>query len=430
MRTFKRAPFGLSCAMLAVFSVVGGETKPAEVQLLDGKGIAILRSAIDYLASTTKYSMTLHNTTTFDGGPGKFKESTGKYEVSVERPNKMAMVIKDGDLRCAVISDGKTLCTYAPPLKVFAQRDAPKTLVELFNIEEIKSVVQEDLSELLFLDNLSMNNAFDIIMDGVMNLSIRGVEKVEGGASAYRLHFKEKDLEWDMWIEVGTQPLLRKIAIVRERTVKDDKGPVKIKKTIVSKFDDWKVNLEIPADRFVFVPPKDVKRVPSFLEQPGDAGKAYDPKLLGETAPQFVAKLLSGGTLDLSEHKGKNVVLLDFWATWCGPCRKAQPIVSEVCAGFAGKGLAAYAVNLKETPEKVKEFQTATPSLTLPIVLDEEAKIAEAYRVQPIPMTVVIGKNGIVEAVYLGLPNDLEGFKKNLKAQISTLLEGGTLLKK
>ncbi len=429
MRHFKGVGVSLIFVLAAGVAVSAGESKPPENTQLDGKAIAIVRSAIEFLNSTTNYSTTLSNKATLTGGPGKKKEIATKYEISVERPNKLAMVIKDGELRCAVLSDGKTLCTYAPPLKVYTQHDAPKTLSELFDIDEMKFVVRGDLNNLLFLDNFAMKDALDIIMNGVMSLKLVGVEPL-GDVKAYHLHFAEKDIDWDMWIQEGTQPLVRKISIEGEQMSRDETGPVKVKKTIVSSFDDWKVNVEFPKDRFTFTPPPDTKKVDTFLGKPGDADKPYDPKLLGEVAPAFVAKLLAGGTLDLASHKGKNVVLLDFWATWCGPCRMAMPIVSEVCEGFKGKGVVAYAVNIKETPEKVKEFQAATPALTLPIVLDEEAKLAEAYRVQPIPMTVIIGKNGLVEAVYLGLPNNLEGFKAQLKSQLETLSAGKSLLKK
>ncbi len=430
MNRIKCAGFSVLVVIIAGFRLAAGETKLPENAMLDGKALAVIRSSIDFLKSTTTYSTTLTNKSTLEGGPGKKQESNGKYEISVERPNKLAMIIKDGDLRCSIISDGKALCTVAPKLKVYTQRDAPKTLEELFDIDEMNGLVMGDLSDLLFLNNFAKTNAFEMIMDGVLDLRIAGVETLDGNTKVDHLHFIEKELEWDMWIQQGPQPLLRKIIIVREGMAKDESGPVKVKKTVVSQFDNWKVNGELPKERFVYTPPSEVKRVPTFLEHPEDAKKPYDPMLLGQTAPQFVAKLLMGGTLDLSQHKDKNVVLLDFWATWCGPCRKAQPIVSEVCAGFKGKELASYAVNLKETSDKIKEFQTATPTLTLPIVLDEEGKIAEAYRVQPIPMTVLIGKSGVVEAVYLGLPNNLEAFKTNLKAQIETLLAGGTLLKK
>jgi thiol-disulfide isomerase/thioredoxin len=426
MNPFKCAGCCVLVLVTVAFNLSGGE---AEGQALDGKALAVLRSSFEFLSSATNYSTTLTNSATIDAGRGRKHETSGKYEISVELPNKLAMIIKDGDLRCSVISDGKALCTIAPPLKAYAQRDAPKTLAEIFDTDEMRNIVQGDLSDLLFLNNFSMKNAFDTVMNGVQSLKILGEEPLEGDVKAYHLHFVEKDFQWDMWIQEGAQPLLRNVVIVRERMATDEQGQVKQTKTIVSKFDNWKVNAELPKDRFVYTVPLGVLRVPTLIDRGGDPNKPYDPMLVGQTAPQFTAKLVSGGTMDLASHKGKDVVLIDFWATWCGPCRQAMPIVSEVCSGFKGKDFVAYAVNLKQTAEEIKAFQAATPALTLPVAMDEDGKIAEAYRVYPIPMTVIIGKSGMVESVFMNLPNDREGFKAKLKSQIETLIAGGTLLK-
>ena len=423
--------FFKSIAMTCVVAVVTLHAAAGEAEglALDGKALAVLRSSFDFLSSASNYSTTLTNSATIDAGRGRKQETTGRYEISVELPNKLALIIKDGDLRCSVISDGNALCTIAPPLKAYAQRDAPKSLAEIFDSDEMRNIVQGDLSDLLFLNNFTLKNPFETVMTGVQSLKIQGEDTLENDVKAYHLHFVEKDFQWDMWVQQGAQPVLRKIVIVRERVATDEQGQVKQTKTIVSKFDNWKVNAGLPKESFVYTPPNGVLRVPTLISRGGDPNKPYDPMLLAQSAPQFSAKLVSGETMDLASHKGKDVVLIDFWATWCGPCRNAMPIVSEVCAGFKGKNFAAYAVNLKQSADEIKAFQAATPALTLPVVMDSDGKIAESYRVYPIPMTVIIGKNGVVESVFMNLPNDREGFKAKLKSQIETLLAGGTLLK-
>src|SRR5690349_4238380 len=76
----------------------------------------------------------------------------------------------------------------------------------------------------------------------------------------------------------------------------------------------------------------------------------------GKPAPAFSLDLLKGGKATLADHKNKNVVILDFWATWCGPCVQAMPIVSEVAKSFADKGVVLYAVNEQEEADAVKAF--------------------------------------------------------------------------
>jgi len=96
----------------------------------------------------------------------------------------------------------------------------------------------------------------DIIMDGVLTLSVQGVEPI-GDVKAYHLHFSQADIDWDMWIQEGKQPLVRKVSIEGEQMMQDQAGPVKVKKAIVTSFDDWKINAPIPGEKFVFTPPAD-----------------------------------------------------------------------------------------------------------------------------------------------------------------------------
>jgi peroxiredoxin len=143
------------------------------------------------------------------------------------------------------------------------------------------------------------------------------------------------------------------------------------------------------------------------------SGKNNKPKqpadtrsLEGKKAPDFTLPMIDGQDLKLSEQKG-NVVVLDFWATWCGPCVKALPHVQELASDteLAQKGLKVYAVNMTtwkpETEEKAREFVKAN-NYTFPVPLDREGKLAESYKIQGIPTQVVIGRDGMIKKVFVG----------------------------
>lgn len=266
MSRFKFSYPSLAVLLLAAcVRVQSVESKPPEpAAQLDTQAVAILRSAVDFIYGAKSYSATLSHTTTISSAPDKKSEFASKYEVSVERPNKLAFVIKDGKLRCAVLSDGQTLCTYAPPLKLYTQQEAPKTLTDLFNIDEM-TFVRQDLNSLLFLDQFATTDAMGVILKNVLTLKIIGVERLSDNSTAYRLHFTEREIDWDMWIQDGKQPLVRKISIEGEQMSKDEIVPVIVKKLIVTQFDEWRVNLDIPAERFVFTPPLDAKKVKTFV---------------------------------------------------------------------------------------------------------------------------------------------------------------------
>jgi thiol-disulfide isomerase/thioredoxin len=146
--------------------------------------------------------------------------------------------------------------------------------------------------------------------------------------------------------------------------------------------------------------------------------------LLGKKAPSLKLDLLQGGILDLAQHQGTDVVVLDFFATWCPPCRKGLPILARVAESYKGKGVAVYAVNMGEDPDTVKAFVAKT-SLTLPVAMDARHEGAVGYEVSTIPQTVIVGKDGVVQEVHIGLGM---GMERSLHKSLDTLLAGKRLV--
>lgn len=142
------------------------------------------------------------------------------------------------------------------------------------------------------------------------------------------------------------------------------------------------------------------------------------PAIEGKPAPPFKTALVGGGTFDLSEHLGKRPVLLDFWAVWCPPCRKALPKVGEMAQHYADKDIAICTVNLSETEENIQAFLQAN-DLEVPVALDNGGTIAAQYEVRTIPMLVFIDCSGTIVEAHLGGMSEGE-----LKSRIDKLLAG------
>ena len=146
------------------------------------------------------------------------------------------------------------------------------------------------------------------------------------------------------------------------------------------------------------------------------AGEAGGPEeLVGKAAPNFKLDLLDGGQIELAQLKGKNVVLLDFWATWCGPCRQVMPALVEVAKEYESKGVLYLAVNLREDTGKIQAYLKQA-GLKIQVPLDKDGSIAGLYKVRGIPTMAIVDKQGIVREVHVGS-------SPNLKAVLTKALD-------
>jgi thiol-disulfide isomerase/thioredoxin len=195
----------------------------------------------------------------------------------------------------------------------------------------------------------------------------------------------------------------------------------------------------IPAAELAFKP-GDRKRVDlmaSLLPPPeppagGGGGPGGAPvALVGKPAPEFVLATADGGAVDLDDLRGE-VVVLDFWATWCGPCARALPKLHDVASWARDRALPVTVLTVNtfegaalpnDTPdarlESVLAFWKAR-GFTLPIVMDYTDETAQAYGVTGIPATIVIRADGIVHAQHTGAGAD---YAETLREEIAEAIE-------
>jgi peroxiredoxin len=121
----------------------------------------------------------------------------------------------------------------------------------------------------------------------------------------------------------------------------------------------------------------------------------------GSVAPDFELPDINGEMVSLSDYAGRPVIL-NFWATWCAPCRVEMPALQEAQAEYGDDGPVVLTINQEETAERVTEFFDEV-GLTLPALLDEDAEVGVAYSAFFLPTTVIVGPDGIVSAVHRGI---------------------------
>ena len=139
----------------------------------------------------------------------------------------------------------------------------------------------------------------------------------------------------------------------------------------------------------------------------------------GDKAPDFRLPLLTQqGQVSLSMYKGK-VVYVDFWASWCGPCRKSLPLLNELRKELGSKGFEVVAINLDEDIRDGRAFLKEFP-VNYPTLYDGAGKTPELYGVKGMPTSYLVDKQGRIQVIHQGFkPADIV----NIRAQVSTLLQ-------
>lgn len=124
----------------------------------------------------------------------------------------------------------------------------------------------------------------------------------------------------------------------------------------------------------------------------------------GFLAPDFTLETLEGESITLSDLRGQ-VVLVNFWATWCPPCKAEMPAFEQAYTDYAAEGFVILAVNAiqQDSVDAIEAFR-ATNSLTFPILLDTDSDINRAYQVRSLPTSFFVGKDGIISEVVIGGP--------------------------
>jgi peroxiredoxin len=121
---------------------------------------------------------------------------------------------------------------------------------------------------------------------------------------------------------------------------------------------------------------------------------------LREEAPDFTLKSLEGSNLRLEEYRGQ-VVLINFWASWCGPCRQEMPVLDRLHHRYEDTGFAVLGINVEGDSGSAQEIVDKT-NVTFPILLDDGQKVSELYSLEAMPSTVVVDRDGVIRYIHRG----------------------------
>ncbi len=146
------------------------------------------------------------------------------------------------------------------------------------------------------------------------------------------------------------------------------------------------------------------RRTPDGSAAPGpqSAAAVEERPEVGYLAPDFALPDLAGRTVRLSDFRGRKAVFLNFWATWCPPCRAEMPTMEQAYQAYRGQGLEILAVSVDTAPKETVQAFMAELTLSFPALLDPDMAVLYAYRVLGLPASVLIDRQGVIRAVEIG----------------------------
>jgi cytochrome c biogenesis protein CcmG/thiol:disulfide interchange protein DsbE len=163
---------------------------------------------------------------------------------------------------------------------------------------------------------------------------------------------------------------------------------------------------------FFGIPAKDESGL--VLRPEAATGTFVPGPYVGAPAPQLTADTVDGGKISLGDLRGK-VVVLNFWATWCAPCREEMPALEARYEAYKDQGLIILAIDFDEPAGDVRAFRDSL-GLTFPVLLDPGASIQQLYRVRGYPTTYFIDRNGTIQVQHIGImyEDQMDSYLKQL----------------
>jgi peroxiredoxin len=314
-------------------------------------------------------------------------------------PNRFKLEITDakGNLDMVMGSTGEKFYAYRPRRNDYKQSTAPKERVAFDKIPDpMKDLLQSQSPSLM---SALCDDASKFLLDGVTEVS-RPADVDIDGVKHPTLDFRSQDGDYRIAFNPQSH-LIRRIDFNLARSFTKHRDDVR---TFALRYDYTNVATVAPAaDFFAWSVPDGARESVADAGGPGGGGDA-EKALVGKDAPAFTLKGMDGKPVSLSDHKG-SVVILDFWATWCGPCRASLPGLNKIHKELKEQGLQTFAVDLEESKDVVQPV-AAKICPDIPVLFDEDSAVAKKYGVSGIPQTVIIGKDGKVKKVIIGGGNE------------------------
>jgi peroxiredoxin len=324
---------------------------------------------------------------------GQVQSQKSEFRGTFAAPNKFRHEMK-GDV--VVGSTGEKLYVFRPARNDYKTADAPKERVA-------SKKLPNPMREVLQMQNVGLmcalvDDAGAFLLEDVKEVSKAADVSVDDKACA-ALDFRGDKEDYRVLVDPQTH-LVRRVVLDLKRQI-EASGRGDVERALLT-FDYPTVapGGKVEDAQFAWAAPQGARDAAGADTDAGGDAAA----LVGKDAPDFTLNGMDAKPVALKDQQG-SVVVLDFWATWCGPCRASLPALNKLYKELEPKGMKAFAVDLEESKEKITPVK-AQLIPDVPVLLDEKSEVAKQYGVTGIPQTVVIGKDGKVKKVFVGSGND------------------------
>lgn len=329
----------------------------------------------------------------FDSGKEK-RQQEQKFTASYQAPNQFRHELAD---QLIVGSSENALFAYNARSNTFLMADAPDPQAPLKDIPSpVPSILMQQNPSLFMAIE---KNPLSGWTDGISSVEKAQDTDVDGKSFTTLKMQGRGNITYTMLIDPQTHLIRRITADLSGAISKRGDSDMKSAEYVID-YTTSEKDAQFPDNHFAWLAPQgaqDVGQGQQAAAKPSDAAQ-------NRPAPDFTLTSLDGEQVKLSDLRGQ-VVVLDFWASWCPPCREALPHLAKLYQEES-EGVKVLAINMGESSEAARSFVQAASLGRLTVLLDEDKSVAEKYGITAIPTTVIVGPDGNIQRTFVGVGQD------------------------